>query len=118
MSTPDPLPYADRWLAAWNARDVDAVLAGMADDVVFTSPTAARVLPGTGGVVRGKEAVRRYWTTALAAVPDLRFELLAVHAGVDTLVLAYRNQAGQEVDEVLRFRDGLVVEGHAAHRLR
>lgn len=37
--------------------------------------------------MRGKEALRAYWTLALERVPDLRFELLGVYAGVDTLVL-------------------------------
>ena len=30
--------FAARWAAAWNRRDVEAVLAHFHDDVVFTSP--------------------------------------------------------------------------------
>lgn len=45
MSTPDPRVFAEDWLAAWNRHDVDAVLAHFHDDVVFTSPVAARVVP-------------------------------------------------------------------------
>ncbi len=66
MPTPEPDAFAEQWVQAWNAHDVEAVLAHFADDVVFTSPVAARVLPETGGVVRGKDALRDYWTTALA----------------------------------------------------
>lgn len=44
--------------------------------------------------MRGKQALRAYWMLALERVPDLRFELLGVYVGVDTLVLNYRNQAG------------------------
>ncbi len=67
MPTPDAHRFADDWVRAWNAHDVEAVLAHFHDDVLFTSPVAARVLPETGGgVVRGgKDALRRYWTTAL-----------------------------------------------------
>jgi ketosteroid isomerase-like protein len=50
MPTPDPRSYADAWVRAWNAHDVEAVLAHFADDVVFTSPVAARVVPESGGV--------------------------------------------------------------------
>ena len=64
MPTPDATMYAEQWVRAWNAHDIEAVLDHFHDDVLFTSPVAARVLPETGGVVRGKDALRHYWTTA------------------------------------------------------
>lgn len=118
MSIPEPLAYSAAWVEAWNAHDIEAVLEHFHDDVVFTSPTAARVVPDGGGVVRGKAALRAYWTDALRLVPDLHFTVERVSAGVDALVLTYRNQAGGVVDEVLVFADGLVVEGHATHLVR
>lgn len=84
-------------------------------DVVFTSPVAARALPGSGGVVRVKQALRAYWTLVLERVPDLRFELLGVYAGVDTLVFNYRNQAGGLVSEVLTFDGAFVCQGHGTY---
>jgi ketosteroid isomerase-like protein len=115
VSAPDPQSFAARWIAAWNARDVEAVLRDYADDVVFTSPTAERFVPESGGTIRGKEALRRYWTAALEANPELHFELVAVYAGVDTLVIHHRTQLTGLVSEVLTFRDGLVSVGHATH---
>jgi ketosteroid isomerase-like protein len=117
VGRPDPHTFADEWIGAWNARDLDAVLAHYAGDIVFTSPTAQRVVPQSGGRVRGKPALREYWTLALRGNPDLHFDLIDVYEGVDTVVLHYRNQAGGAVCEVLTFRDGLVVTGHATHRL-
>ncbi len=111
----EPRRFATAWIEAWNVRDVEAVLAHYADDVVFTSPTAARVVPESDGVIRGKDALRRYWTRALDGHPDLRFELLDVYAGVETVALRYRNQAGARVVEVMTFRDGLIAVGHATH---
>ncbi|MDG4667847.1 nuclear transport factor 2 family protein [Mycobacterium sp. 236(2023)] len=108
--------FAAEWVRAWNAHDVEAVLAHFADDVEFTSPVALKVLPATGGVVRSKAALREYWTTALAGIPDLRFTVEGVYQGVDTIVITYRNQNGGSVNEVLRFNDaGLVVEGHGTY---
>jgi ketosteroid isomerase-like protein len=115
VSSPEPSAFAARWIDAWNARDIEAVLAHYADDVVFTSPTALRFIPHSGGSVYGKDALRSYWTAALKANPDLHFELVSVYAGIDTLVLHYRNQLGGLVNEVLTFRDGLVAIGHATH---
>ncbi len=115
VTLPDPAHFAAQWISHWNARDAEAVLAQYADDVVFTSPTALRLVPHTGGTVRGKDALRSYWTRALEANPDLHFLLVGVYAGIDTIVVQYRNQLGGLVSEVLIFRNGLVAEGHAAH---
>ncbi len=62
VTLPDPAHFAAQWISHWNARDAEAVLAQYADDVVFTSPTALRLVPHTGGTVRGKDALRSYWT--------------------------------------------------------
>ena len=118
MTGAEAAAFAARWIEAWNARDVEAVLEHIADDVVFTSPTAARFVPGSGGTVRGKDALRSYWTLALQGHPDLHFELLDVYVGVETVVLHYRNQLGGLINEVLTFRDGLVAVGHATHVAR
>jgi hypothetical protein len=106
---------ADQWVRAWNAHDVEAVLSHFAEDVIFTSPVAAHVVPDTAGVVRGKDALRAYWSLALSKVPDLHFEVVSVFVGVSTLVIAYRNQRGDLVSEVLEVEDGLVVRGHATY---
>ena len=38
-----PATFAAAWIANWNARDVEAVLAHFADDCVFESPVAQTV---------------------------------------------------------------------------
>jgi hypothetical protein len=115
VDTEQAAGFAHRWVEAWNGRDVDAVLSHFADDAVFTSPLADRVLPGSGGVIHGKEALRHYWTEALRHNPELRFELLGVYFGVDTLVIRFRNQEGVDRCEVLTFSGGLVRTGHGTY---
>lgn len=115
MGTPDPESFAVDWIRAWNNRDAEAVLTHCADNVVFTSPTARRVVPASGGTVHGKHELRDYWTRALRGNRGLHLVLVGVYEGVDTLVLHYRNQLGVLVNEVLTFRDGLVAVGHATH---
>lgn len=104
--------FARGWVDAWNRRDVEAVLQHFHDDALFTSPVAKQIGFAGDGVVRGKDALRRYWTAALLQNPDLRFELTGVYRGVDTVVIAFRNQKGVERVEVLTFEGGLVVQGH------
>jgi hypothetical protein len=93
VSTPEPDGFAHEWAAAWNRRDVDAVLAHFHDDVVFTSPVAAEIVPDSAGVVHGKAALREYWCAALAAVPDLHFDVVGVYGGASVLVINYRSTA-------------------------
>jgi hypothetical protein len=115
VSTPDPDDFAAEWAAAWNRHDVDALLAHFHDDVVFTSPIAAELVPGSAGVVNGKAALREYWCTALAAVPDLHFDVVGVYGGASVLVINYRNQKGGLVCEVLEFDGALVRRGHGTY---
>jgi len=58
VTTSESAMFAEEWAAAWNRRDVDAVLAHFHDDIVFTSPVAAQLVPDSGRVVRGKAALR------------------------------------------------------------
>jgi ketosteroid isomerase-like protein len=106
--------FAGQWVADWNAHDIEALLAHFTDDVVFTSPVAVRLLGGDG-IIQGKQALRAYWTEGIRMIPDLRFEVLGVYAGIDTVVINYRNQAGGLVCEVLTFDGGLVREGHGTY---
>jgi len=112
---PDPHAFAAAWLAAWNGHDVEAVLRHFHDDASFTSPFAARLLPETGGRLIGKQAIRDYWSFGLTRVPDLHFELVDLFVGVDCLVIAYANQNGVRVNEVLKFAGDLVIEGHGTY---
>jgi hypothetical protein len=108
--------FVESWLAAWNDHDLDEILSHFAEEVVFSSPVAARLIAGSGGVVRGKAALRDYWSEGLRRLPDLHFELIDIYTGVETLVINYRNERGGLVNEVLRFDGPLVVEGHGTYR--
>ena len=111
----DPQTFAAAWLAAWNAHDVEAVLSHFHEDAVFTSPFAAQLFPESGGRLAGKQAIRDYWIAGLARVPDLRFSIDTVFAGIDCLVIAYVNQKQVRVSEVLKFAGDRVIEGHGTY---
>lgn len=107
--------YVERWEAEWNAHDLEALLSHYRDDVVFTSPVSVQVVGGDG-VIRGKAALRAYWSEGFQRIPDLHFEVIDHYVGVDTLVINYRNQRGGLVAEVLTFDGGLVALGHGTYR--
>jgi len=107
----NPVEFARAWAEAWNRRDVEAVLAHFHPAADFASPVARMIGFSIDGSVKGKEALRRYWTAALQRNPELRFEILDVYAGVDSLVMIYRTQDGARRAEVLIFEDGLASSG-------
>ena len=108
--------FAREWIAAWNAHDLERVLSHYASDVELSSPLAAERVPGSGGSVRGEAALRAYWEPALAANPDLHFELEAVLTAVDGCTILYRNHRGQQVAESLYWNDaGLVTRAAVAY---
>ena len=111
----DGAGFARRWEVAWNAHDLDELLGHFSDHVVFTSPIAAQLIEGSGGVIRGKDALRDYWALGLKLIPDLRFTVEGVYSGLDVVVINYRNQRGNLVSEVLRFDGEEVVEGHGTY---
>ncbi|HEY5303718.1 MAG TPA: nuclear transport factor 2 family protein [Acidimicrobiales bacterium] len=103
--------FAREWVEAWNAHDLELILTHFTDDVVFTSPVAEKIVPGSEGVIRGKSDLRDYWREGLRLIPDLRFEVIGVYRGIDAIVIHYRNQNNRLVCEVLFFRDDLVERG-------
>ncbi|MFN8513829.1 MAG: nuclear transport factor 2 family protein [Thermomicrobiales bacterium] len=111
--------FAAEWVAAWNARDVEAVLSHFAAEARFTSPRAAQRV-GTA-VVEGKTALGAYWRLAAAQATSLHFVLDHVvwDEARQELVILYTNERdGQRTRacEWLRFGpNGLAVEGAALY---
>lgn len=106
--------FANEWVDAWNAHDLDRVLSHYSDDFEMCSPVIAQLLGETSGSLRGKASVGAYWCKALQAVPDLRFELITVLTGVRSVLLYYKGAKDKLSAEVFDFNDsGLVVRAVA-----
>ena len=105
----DLLKLAGEWIAVWNTRDVEQVLALYTDDSEMTSPYIVSLGFEPGGTLRGKDALRAYWSKALTLRPNLHFTLLEAFVGPDSVALLYRNDLGKQVCEYLRLDDaGLI----------
>ncbi|HKT90488.1 MAG TPA: nuclear transport factor 2 family protein [Candidatus Sulfotelmatobacter sp.] len=108
---------ADRWIAAWNRKDVEAVLADFSEDVIFTSPRAKSAV-GSSRVV-GKSQLREYWTRSIARIQSLRFTLDHFLCDGDRLAIVYIAEIdGRRIRavEFLNFGpDGLIHEGEVMH---
>jgi hypothetical protein len=104
--------YAREWAANWRAKNVEAVLSHFSPAIVFRSPLIAKVLGNHQASVTGLAELRHYWSTALAAAADVRFEILHVGVGSDAITIVYRNHRHDHIAETLVFgADGKVIEG-------
>lgn len=113
----DPEAFARSWLDAFNARDVDAIMAHYAENVEHSSPTVERLLGEPSGVVRGKSALRAYFVKALdAAGPGLHYEPTRVYRGAHGVTILYNRSGGKLVAETFQFdASGLVTRAFVAH---
>lgn len=115
---PDARSFAAEWIEAWNAHDLDRILAHYSDDFEMTSPMIKVALEIESGSLRGKAKVRQYWQAALQKVPDLHFELIDVTASVDSIAIYYRAVMNKRAVEVMFFDEhGKVVKGLAHYTL-
>lgn len=107
---------ADEWIAAWNSGEIERILSHYVDDFEMRSPLIAERGFSPTGSLRGKAAIRPYWTAGLAATPPIRFELVGAYGGVDTVVILYRSVGRKMVTEVLEL-DGerRIVRGSACY---
>ena len=107
--------FAERWYAAWNAHDLEAVIEHYADDVEMTSPLAAALAGHEDGRIVGKPALRDAFAAAFVRYPDLRFEPIALFAGVDSLVLHYTSVEGRLAAETVFLDENDLVTRYFAH---
>ena len=107
--------FAKEWLDAWNAHDLDKILAHYAEDFEMHSPAIIQLMDEPSGRLQGKDAVRTYWAKALALVPDLKFRLQATLLGVQSITLCYEGARGRTVAEVFHFGPGHQVIRADAH---
>jgi ketosteroid isomerase-like protein len=91
----------NHWVAAWNAHDLDLIMAHYEDDVVLTSPVAAQLLGLPDGKVSWKANLRAYFQRGLEAFPELQFRLEDVLRGLHSVVLSYTNQKGTRTAEFM-----------------
>ncbi len=94
----------------FNARDMEAVLAGMHEDVMWANGME-------GGHVHGRDGVRSYWTRQWAMI-DPHVEPVSFSRGEDREVIVEVHQvvrdlqgnllADKTVGHVFRIEDGLV----------
>jgi len=101
--------FAREWVEGWNSHDLERIFSHYVDDFEMSSPIIIERMEVASGVLRGKAAIRPYWTWGLELQPPLKFELLGVYVGVDNVGIHYRSVGRRLVFEVLTFNAALQV---------
>ncbi|MDB4965402.1 MAG: hypothetical protein JWN44_1091 [Myxococcales bacterium] len=113
------LELARAWLEAFNAHDVDALVALYADDATHTSPKIRALHPDGGGKLAGKAALADWWREANRRLPGLRYEPTAIVADDARAIIEYVRHAPGEppmpVAEAFDVRDGRIVASRVYH---
>lgn len=119
VSTENNKRIATAWFAAFNAHDLDALLALYAEDAEHYSPKLKARMPETMGLIRGKAALRSWWRDAFDRLPTLRYEVVKLTADDEQVFMEYvRHVAGESelhVGEVLEIRDGSIIASRVYH---
>jgi len=93
--------FAQHWLAAWNAHDLDQIMTHYEDHAELISPVVVQLLNNPAGRVVGEENLRLYFQKGLATFPELHFTLIEVLWGIQSVVLYYENQRGTHTAEYM-----------------
>lgn len=116
MTYPEALRFAQEWIAAWNAQDLDAVLKHYSEDFSMASPYIQKIVAEPSGALQGKAAVRAYWQQALQRYPQLHFDFERVLLGVNSVIVQYHsNVTHATVCELFSFGPSGQVERAHAH---
>ncbi len=108
--------FARRYYSAWNARDLEAILALYAEDIEFSSPYIAALGFSPDGVIHGKPMLRAYFQRALDRAPALTFTPEGLCVGARGHTLIYRNHRGERAAEVHELDEaGRVIRADATY---
>ena len=98
--------HADRWLEAWNARDLDEIVAFYSADVEFVLP--ALVGEDDERRIGGREALREHFRHGLELAPNLTVTEESLLVGPSGFAILYRREDGHRAIETVELDgDGL-----------
>jgi len=119
MSDKSITSIAYEWFAAFNAHDLEKLLALYADDAQHYSPKLKLRQPETNGLIIGKEALRSWWRDSFDRLPTLRYEPVKFIAEHSSIFMEYTRYVDGEdrmtVGEVLEIRDGQITASRVYH---
>ena len=88
------------WCAAWNRRDIDAIMAYYTGDVRFCAPSVRTRWGIASGWLVGGDRLRAHFERGFET-PGLQFTFVDALVGIDIMTILYRRESGALVAEVM-----------------
>lgn len=115
MTNDEARQFAEHWVNAWNKHDLEEVLSHYTDDFEMTTPMIQKVL-GIAADTQRQEGCRGLLESGPPEDADLKFSLIDVTAGVDSVSLYYDAVLGKRAIETFFFnREGKVFKALATY---
>jgi hypothetical protein len=110
---------AHAWFDAFNTHDIETLLTLYDEDAEHYSPKLKVQQPETNGLIKGKDALRAWWTDAFVRLPQLHYTLLHLTTEDGRVFMEYiRKTPGEEdlrVGEVLIIKNNKIVASRVYH---
>ena len=110
---------AIKWFTAFNAHNIESLLALYHENARHYSPKLKFRHPETNGLIVGKPALRAWWQDAFKRLPELHYKMTALTANDERVFMEYIRQVPGEEDmnvaEVLEVKDGLIISSSVYH---
>ncbi len=113
------LQIAKDWLAAFNNKNLDALLALYHVQAKHFSPKLKIKHPETNGLIEGKAALNSWWADAFKRLPELHYRENSLTANDQRVFIEYTRQVPGEADmqvaEVLDIQEGKIFYSRVYH---
>ncbi|RZJ30846.1 MAG: nuclear transport factor 2 family protein [Flavobacterium sp.] len=110
---------AFNWFSAFNSHNLEQLLGLYDDDAEHFSPKLKIRRPETGGLVKGKDALRDWWQDAFDRLPTLHYKVTSLTANDQRVFMEYVRQVDNEDDmliaEVLEIKNKKIIASRVYH---
>lgn len=110
---------AFKWFDAFNAHNLEQLLALYDNNAEHFSPKLKIRKPETDGLIKGKNALRDWWQDTFDRLPTLNYKVTSLTANENRVFMEYVRKVENEEDmlvaEVLEIKDGKIVFSRVYH---
>jgi predicted SnoaL-like aldol condensation-catalyzing enzyme len=108
-----------QWFEAFNKHNIEMLLNLYHNDAEHYSPKLKIHHPETDGFIKGKAALRKWWTDAFNRLPELHYDVIKLTADKEQVFMEYIRQTPGEADlrvgEVLVITEGKIISSRVYH---
>ncbi len=119
MENQNTKQIAEKWFAAFNEKNIDALLSLYHEDAEHFSPKLKIRKPETRGLIKGKQQLFDWWKSAFERLPTLYYKPNYFIADDTKIFMEYvRTVMGEDdliVGEVLFFKEGKIISSKVFH---